>query len=155
MKDVDMKQDAPALVRLQEWRPFRLLVDGQPQGGRLTNLSKMRLAIAHHLRGDVAAPKAEAAASFLDALFSRLKQTWCIPSGRPVVPAAMPNAQPALAAGEKAAAAAQGLSAPQGGAADAVTGAGGAEPQQAQPPAAVKTPQKEATADQVAGMGAC
>ena len=128
-------------------------MDGQPQGGRLTNLSKMRLAIAHHLRGDVAAPKAEAAALFLDTLFNRLKQTWGIPSGRPVVPAVMPDAQPALAVDKKAAA--EGLSASQGGPADAATGAGGAEPQQAQLPAAVSTPQKEATADQVAGMGAC
>lgn len=59
---------------MQEWRPYRLLIDGQGSGIRLTHLMKMRLAVSHHLKGEGAKP--DEAAEFLDCIFSFLKQTW-------------------------------------------------------------------------------
>lgn len=76
--------DPDRMDMTQEWRPFRLLVDGQPHGGRLLNLSKMRLAIARHLCGNGA--NQEEAAVFLDSIFSYLKTTWNIPASAPAQP---------------------------------------------------------------------
>lgn len=59
---------------MQEWRPFRLLMDGQASGIRLSHLMKMRLAISHHFKGDGAKP--DEAAEFLDRIFSFLKENW-------------------------------------------------------------------------------
>lgn len=59
---------------MQEWRPFRLLVDGQASGIRLSHLMKMRLAISHHFKGEGSNP--EESAVFLDRIFSYLKEVW-------------------------------------------------------------------------------
>ena len=63
---------------MQEWRPFRLLVDGQASGIRLSHLMKMRLAISHHFKGEGSNP--EESAVFLDSIFSYLKEVWCFDS---------------------------------------------------------------------------
>ena len=67
----------------QEWRPFRLLVDGQASGIRLSHLMKMRLAISHHFKGEGSNP--EESAALLDRIFSYLKEVWGSDlSGKPV-----------------------------------------------------------------------
>ena len=60
--------------RPQEWRPYRLLLDGQASGIRLSNLMKMRLAVSHHFKGEGSQP--DEAAEFLDRIFSHLKKIW-------------------------------------------------------------------------------
>jgi len=67
-----------------------MLVDSQPADSlRLTYLTKMRLAMSHHLRGT----DSEAGAAFLDSVFSHLKKAWGIVPPAVAVPAPAPAEQ--------------------------------------------------------------
>ena len=78
-------------MNMQEWRPFRRLVDGQPDGGRLSNLSKMRLAIARHVTRQ--GVDLEEAAALLDRLFGHLQQSLGIAQSVPKAKADAPKVQ--------------------------------------------------------------